>query len=287
MAPPALNQTGVQPVEILVRDGVRLAHVERRPDRPAGPPLVFIHGWAGDHGFLAPQLDHFAGNHHVIGVDLRGHGASDAPRQNYTVDGFVDDLCWQIGRLGLHKPVIIGHSMGGNIALQLAARRPDVPAAIVMIDTVLFPPDAVRGSLPAIGQALGGSHYREAMLATASRLFADTDDPDRKAALVERMVGTAQHVAVPAFVDHLLAFDAAAVAAACRVPAAYIGATVAMADLTVLDTAIPGLVTARVLGSGHFPQLEVPGQVNAMIARFLALLPARPEEAYPVRTDWV
>ena len=60
-----------------------------------------------------------------------------------------------------------------------------------------------------------------------------------------------------------------------------------MADMTALRAALPGLVTAQILGSGHFPQLEVPDQVNAMIAQFLALLPAGPEATHPVRTDWM
>ncbi len=258
----------------LTRDGVRLIHVEAGPDEPSGPPLLLVHGWACDHSFMAPQLRHFAQTSRVVAVDLRGHGASGAPRHDdYTVAAFVDDLCWQIDQLGLHKPVIIGHSMGGNVALQLAATRPEVPAAIVMIDTIVFPPAALQAGLPQVAEGLDGPMFRDTIIAAGSALFAATDDPDRKAAILERMSHAPRHVALPAMIDHLLAFDSAAAAAGCKVPAAYIAA-MPMAELDRFRAACPQLVTGQVLGSGHFPQLEVPDQVNAMIEHFLALLPA-------------
>ena len=64
-------------------------------------------------------------------------------------------------------------------------------------------------------------------------------------------------------------YDAGPAAAACRVPVAYIGAEVAMADLPRFRTLCPQLITAQTLGSGHFSTLEVPEQVNAMLARLL------------------
>src|SRR5690242_8544380 len=111
-------------MERLVRDGVALAY---EVAGTGDPPLLLVHCWTCDHSFFAPQLAHFSGTHRVVNVDLRGHGASDKPRQDYTVAGFADDLAWLCERLGVQKPVVIGHSMGGNIALELAARHPDLP----------------------------------------------------------------------------------------------------------------------------------------------------------------
>jgi pimeloyl-ACP methyl ester carboxylesterase len=73
----------------------------------------------------------FAKSHRVVSVDLRGHGKSDDPEQDYTMAIFANDLAWLCEKLRLIKPVVIGHSMGGNIALELAARYPHVPASIV------------------------------------------------------------------------------------------------------------------------------------------------------------
>lgn len=63
------------------RDGVRLAHVDVGADVSGQPPLVLINGWTGDHGIFTPQIAHFSRTRRVVAVDLRVHGASDAPEQ--------------------------------------------------------------------------------------------------------------------------------------------------------------------------------------------------------------
>lgn len=70
-------------------NGARLAW----EDCGIGPGcMLLVHGWGCDHTVLAPQISHFSKSHRVIAVDLRGHGASDAPHQEYTLAGFADDL---------------------------------------------------------------------------------------------------------------------------------------------------------------------------------------------------
>ena len=59
-------------------------------------------------------------------MDLRGHGESDKPDQDYTINGFVDDVAWLCGKIGLEKPVVIGHSMGGVIGMNLARKHPEL-----------------------------------------------------------------------------------------------------------------------------------------------------------------
>lgn len=65
------------------------------------------------------------------------------PDQDYTMAGFADDLAWLCAELGLMKPIVVGHSMGGNVALELAARYPKIPASIVLIDSIVFPPPII------------------------------------------------------------------------------------------------------------------------------------------------
>src|SRR5919108_486480 len=52
----------------------------------------------------------------------------------------ADDVAWLCGQLGVEKPVVVGHSMGGNVALELAARHPALPAAVVAVDSPIVPP---------------------------------------------------------------------------------------------------------------------------------------------------
>ena len=142
----------------LIRDGVRLCFEEAGSGTP---PLLFVHGWTCDHTFFAPQFEHFGRAHRVIAVDLRGHGASDKPQQDYTITAFADDVRWLCEQVGAEKPVLIGHSMGGVIALVVAARYPDLPAAIVTLDSLIVPTAEVDEMVPVLVAALRGPAFRE------------------------------------------------------------------------------------------------------------------------------
>lgn len=78
----------------LVRDGVGLVHHE---EGRGTPELVFVHGLACNRHFWPAQVSHFKSRHRVVAVDLRGHGDSDAPEQEYTIRGFAEDLAWVCG----------------------------------------------------------------------------------------------------------------------------------------------------------------------------------------------
>lgn len=106
----------------LERDGVALAY----DDAGSGtPPLLLVHGYACDRSAMERQSACFTTRHRVVNVDLRGHGESDKPDGVYSIPSFADDLAWLCRELGLYRPVVVGHSLGGMIALDLAARYPD------------------------------------------------------------------------------------------------------------------------------------------------------------------
>ena len=103
------------------------------------PGILLLHSLAA-HGhwwdWVASRLrDH----HHVIALDLRGHGGSQwAPRgdggHGYTFDDYVDDLVGVIDLLGWQRPLVMGHSLGGYLAAQLAASHPGSVGAVVVAD---------------------------------------------------------------------------------------------------------------------------------------------------------
>ena len=261
--------TEVARLRTLQRDGVTLAYTQTGGGKP---PLVFLHGWAGDHTIFMPQVDHFSQSHRTFAVDLRGHGQSDKPEQNYTMAGFADDIAWLCTQLGVTKPVIVGHSMGGNIALELAARYPELPAAIILLDSVVFPlPGLKENVLLPVEAALRGPGYRYVIHQAISGLFLPTDDQAYKAQLMESAAAMPQQVALSAFQNHLINYDASACTAACKVPVAYIAAANPTADLARFRSLCLQLVTSQVMLAGHFAPLVAPDQVNAMIERFLAI----------------
>jgi len=255
----------------LTRDGVKLFFAEAGSGEP---PLLLVHGWTCDHTYMAPQFEHFRRTHRVVAVDLRGHGQSDKPQQDYTMAAFADDLTWLCGQLGVKKPVVIGHSMGGVIALELALRFPDVPAAIVTLDSPLVPLQALVEAVAPLRKALRGPGYREAQRQfVADLLFIPADDAARKARIVDAMSAAPQHVMASAF-ENTLSESTAAIAA-CKVPLLVLLAAEPLSDVSRLRQVCPRVVIGQTVGAGHFHQLEVPEQVNAMIERFLAVSVAR------------
>src|SRR5437867_1758640 len=138
---------------VLLREGVALAYDEAGSGRP---PLVFVHGIACNRRFLDRQVRHFASAHRVLDVDLRGHGESDAPVQPYTMRLFAEDLAWTCARLGIERPVVIGHSLGGLVALELACADPGRVSAVVLIDSVLVPGGDRSGAVAALVARLRG-----------------------------------------------------------------------------------------------------------------------------------
>jgi len=91
------------------------------------PPFVFVHGWACDHSFLSPQIDHFSRNHRVIAADLCGHGASDAPLQNTRWSNSPMTSHGSAKSFKSSTAVLVGHSMGGVVALELAENTRNLP----------------------------------------------------------------------------------------------------------------------------------------------------------------
>jgi pimeloyl-ACP methyl ester carboxylesterase len=157
----------------LNKNGVALVY----QDRGAGSrAIVFIHGLGFDQTTFGPQIEFFSRTHRVIAKDLRGHGASDAPKQEYAMPVLAEDTAWLCAQLGLVKPVFVGHSMGGNVALTLAALHSEVPASILLIDSLLFPRLDMAATLKQVGEALKGPNFEEVRAQVEPLFYLPTDN---------------------------------------------------------------------------------------------------------------
>jgi len=98
--------------------------------------LLFVHGYAGVAETWEYQLSHFMRGYRVVAPDLRGHGQSDAPFTNYTMDELVEDI--ETVREALRLPdrfVLVGHSFGGSICVEYAAAHPEHVGKLILIST--------------------------------------------------------------------------------------------------------------------------------------------------------
>jgi pimeloyl-ACP methyl ester carboxylesterase len=119
----------------LVIPGEVPIHIRIHPG--TGPALVLIHGITSSGEVWSPVLDALGDAFTPVTIDLRGHGASGRPETGYLYDDYIDDLDRVLDALGLDRPLIAGHSLGGLVTLWWAARHPRRAPALVIEDSAL------------------------------------------------------------------------------------------------------------------------------------------------------
>lgn len=249
------------------RDGVSLYYEQAgRGD----PPLVFVHGWCCDHTFFQPQLDHFQASRAVATLDLRGCGRSDRPDDGYDIPTLADDVAWLCREAGIARPVVIGHSLGGMIAVELGARHPSLLAGVVAVDpgAISPTPEALCAYEGLVAQ-LEGPDGEAVRLAFIQGSFLATDDPDRRRRIVETMCAVPQRIAA-AVIRGVVAWNGVGALQLCNAPVlVLLSKTGGSNDPARLRAIKPDVKIGVTFGAGHFHQLEIPEQVTPMIERFL------------------
>ena len=184
--------------------------------------------------------------------------------------GFADDVAWTAKELGLARSVFIGHSMGGLVAQELAARHADAVWAVVRIDSGPVRMDASGRRMwdERVNALSDPQRHMETRRRMVEGMFEPHDDLARRAGIAEIMLGAPRHAAL-ASLRAIASWDREAAIRKCKAPVLNIETR------RPLDAAwaefMPRAFQARTVGAGHFAQLEVPDQVNAMVRRFLEI----------------
>lgn len=98
-------------------DGVPIAYTSRGAGNPA---LVLIHGWSCDKSYWAAQIEPLSGEFQLIAADLGGHGESGTGRKSWTIGSFAQDVAAVVEAVDPGPVVLVGHSMGGTVAVAAA-----------------------------------------------------------------------------------------------------------------------------------------------------------------------
>jgi len=251
-------------------DGVRLNYEE---SGEGAPPLIMIHGLCSNLKHWDPQARKFGRSHKILRVDLRGHGASDAPKSGYSIRQMADDVAALARSRRIRNAVVMGHSMGGAVALEFARRNPDVAKALVMLDapTGLGGMSAADAKQSPLVAALGGPGWPAPAEQFYARFFTNARDKKLAAKVCKDAGRTPQHGAVGA-TQALLTYKMTPAAKAVKQPTLFVAAAQGNARWDTLRELMPQVQFARVVGAGHFLQLEAPDQTNAMIEEFLLRL---------------
>jgi pimeloyl-ACP methyl ester carboxylesterase len=268
-------RTSPAPVTAAVRaaDGVKIAFDARGEGEPS---IVFIHGWCCDRTFWLGQLDAFAADHRVVAIDLVGHGTSGVYRDRWTVDGLAGDVQMLVEGLDLKRVVLVGHSMGGPVALLAAARMPGRVVAVVGIDTLQdvereIPKEMADQIMHSFEEDFAGT-----MKGFMPSMFPPDADPKVVAWVIEKATATNQTAALGLFRDFLTldvkhALESAHVPVRCinSVPRPPMGIPTA----TDRNRKHGDFDAVEMKGVGHYPMLERPAEFNARLRETIATLP--------------
>lgn len=235
-----------------------------------GPPIVFLHPAASDHTFFAPQATEFSATHRVVTVDQRGFGASGRLDGHFRPADFADDVARLCEQLKLERPLVVGSSMGGGVAIEFAARHPDLPCGIAILNRPVTPTPAVDSTIRKLAEMLRGPSATEAVEMLVTGQFGPLDPPELKEEYRGTAMSTSPHV-LASCLEGFLTWDGAAALAAVRVPALFTFPHTAgkSIDVEAITQLCRQAVIGRTVGAGHFENRTVPDQINPMIKRFL------------------
>jgi pimeloyl-ACP methyl ester carboxylesterase len=266
-------------------------HVVRDGPRQEAP-LLLIHGTAGSVAWWDPVVPALAQRHHVIRVDLPGHGQSPPP-PSYDVAAQATRVAAGLDSLGVGPVIVIGHSSGGCVATALAEQRPDLIRAVALINTgprpdALWPQPAVIRALSTpplsrIAWSLRSLVVRRALHTAFTR---PVDIPDDLVAAVEGMTYRAfvtapqeltTYLAERALPDRLAGLD--------RPLLVIFGAEDHRWDSSSAHSyeIAPKARVEMLPGIGHTPMFEAPEVVSRLLLDFAASS-GRPSEHGAIRS---
>ena len=248
----------------LDRDGVGLFYDEAGS---GDQTMVLIHGAFADRFSYTEQFDYFAATRRVIAVELRGHGESDKPPGPYSIEGFAEDVAWMCRQLEVEDPTLVGHSLGGLVALEVAARQ-GIGRSIITLDSPSLIPEWSKRNPGKYYEAMDSADFRSILRGFLSSAYLPFDDPERAAAGLDKIDLMPEH-AVRATWDTLFLWDSVPALEALETPFLYLDHGQPDVDIDLGRRYCPQVVYGQTVGAGHKALQVVPDQVNAMIERFM------------------
>jgi pimeloyl-ACP methyl ester carboxylesterase len=268
-------------------DGRRVrVRVDGDPDKP---PVLLVHGIGRSLEDWDPQYERLSADYRVIAVDVPGFGFSDRPEGPITLSAFANGVLGTVDVLGEQRPLhIVGNSLGGAIAMQVLARRPERVASLALINSAGFGTEVTILLRILAMPVIGPLASRRTTRATATMLeracYADTalasrERIDRAMAIAGKphhgqvMLATAVELATARGVKAGWRRQLAAFAALHPRPTMVMWGdqdkVLPAHHLEEARRALPHAETHLLPGIGHMPQIECPDEFAALVLPFL------------------
>ena len=256
----------------------------------SGPVLLLIHGMAGTCENWRDVLEPLARNHTVIAPDLPGHGISAGGPGDYSLGNLAAGLRDLLFVLGHERATLVGHSLGGGVAMQFAYQFPEMVERLVLVSSgglglevspvlraaALPGADLFIAATASTGQKVGGAIGRglsaigmkpAADVAEVARGYASLSEPARRKAFLATLrsvVGTEGQRVSAGDRFYLAEEVPVLIVWGARDP------IIPVRHGEDAHAALPGSQLEIFEGAGHLPQIEQPGRFIAVLERFLA-----------------
>jgi pimeloyl-ACP methyl ester carboxylesterase len=275
-AAPAVEKPG-EPAEGAARiaiapDGV---HVQYRIYGSGEPALVFIHGWSGDSNYWREQIPAFKGKYTLVMVDLAGHGGTDGNRNDWTIARFGQDVATALSAVPNQKVILVGHAMGGPVALEAARLLKGRVIGIIGVDTFksIGAPLPSKAQVDELMKPFETDFIGATRTLVADHLFVKGANPQLAQKIAYDMSLSPPRVAVPSL-RALRVYDFAEPLKDLSVPIVAINSDLGEpVNETRIKKVLPRFHAVTLAGDGHFLMMEDPRRFNpALEAEVSALL---------------
>jgi len=258
---------------IAAADGVEIAY----EIAGAGTPVVLVHGLGSFVGDWQPQIHAFAREFQVIAVDLRGHGGSGKPPGPYSVPLFASDVAAVMQALRLGPAHVVGLSLGGAVAFQLAVDRPALVRSLTIINSgPAFVTTSLRFAILLRLVVLNVFGLKTLGNMIVKRLFPKPEQEHLRRAFLEHYVLN-DPAAYQASTRALVGWTVADRLQEIRCPVLVVSGDRDYTPVAAKEPYVAALPNARlvvVADAGHACTMERPDDVNLLIRDFFATIAA-------------
>ena len=241
----------------------------------AGQSLVFIHGLGSSTRDWESQVVEFSKNYQVITFDLRGHGQSDKPPGPYSISLFASDTEYLLKALGIESAHIVGISLGGGVAIQLALDAPAFAKTLVIVNSgpaMSATQEAAKKEIDArvaVVQQMGMNGMAQVL---APRLFPKPEHAALRATFIERWSENDPRAYVDALVS-LVSYNVLDRIGSITCPTLVISADQDYTPVALKEAYVKLMPDAKLVvinDAHHAVPIEQPHAFNAALAQFLA-----------------
>lgn len=242
-------------------DGV---HVQYRLYGAGEPALVFIHGWSCDSNYWREQIPEFKKKYTIVTVDLAGHGGTGGTRSEWTMANFGQDVATAVAAVPNEKLILVGHAMGGNVAIEAARILKNRVVGIIGVDTFksIGTPPPSKAQIDAIMKPFEADFIGHTREIVGKYFFAPNANQQLVQKIAYDMSLTEPRVGIPSM-RAVMEYDFAPAVKEVSVPIVAINSDLGEPVNEVrIKKVLPKFRQVTLAGDGHFLMMEDPGRFN-------------------------